>query len=215
MNNRFLYGIGNYYAVYFPNHHRAHTDGCVYEHIIIAEQKLGRYLKDSEVVHHIDFNGLNNDPNNLLILQDTSEHTKLHNYIKNNIPYIIKYNIDGSAYIKYIEEENSCFMILSNNIINRCIDCGNIIEKDAIRCKKCFLIKKRNIINLCGNNNQYSFNFPTRDSLKYQIRNLPFTSIAKLYNVTDNTIRKWCKYYNLPYHSYEIRKISNDEWNRL
>ena len=24
------------------------------EHILIAEKKIGRYLKDSEVVHHID-----------------------------------------------------------------------------------------------------------------------------------------------------------------
>ena len=210
MNNKFLYSIGKYYAVYYPTHHRAHVDGCVYEHILVAEQKIGRLLKDSEVVHHIDFNGLNNNPDNLLVLQNTSEHTKLHNYIKNNIPYIIKYNEDKSAYINYIEEDNSCFIITSNTPKNRCIDCGTIIDNKAIRCKQCFLIKKRNIIKL--NNNLYSFNFPSRESLKYQIRMLPFTSVAKLYNVTDNAVRKWCDKYGLPRKSGDIKKYSEEEW---
>lgn len=217
MNNKFLYSIGKYYAVYYPAHHRAHVDGCVYEHILIAEQKIGRLLKDSEVVHHIDFNGLNNNPDNLLVLQNTSEHTKLHNYIKNNIPYIIKYNEDKSAYINCIEEDNNCFIITSNTFKNRnrCIDCGIIIDDKAIRCKQCFLIKKRNTIKLKLNNNLYSFNFPSRESLKYQIRMLPFTSVAKLYNVTDNAVRKWCKYYNLPFHSNEIQKMSDNEWENI
>lgn len=47
-------------------------------HRTIAEEKLGRKLiKGVEVVHHIDLNKLNNNPNNLIVLTK-SEHTTLH-----------------------------------------------------------------------------------------------------------------------------------------
>ena len=34
-----------YKYVYMPSHPRAMSNGCIYEHILIAEQKLGRPLK--------------------------------------------------------------------------------------------------------------------------------------------------------------------------
>ena len=43
-------------------------------HILVhrwaAEQKLGRKLKDGEVVHHRDGNKLNNLPNNLYVMNE-------------------------------------------------------------------------------------------------------------------------------------------------
>lgn len=46
-------------------------------HRIIAEQILGRPLKDGEIVHHIDSNKRNNTPSNLMIMTQ-SEHCRLH-----------------------------------------------------------------------------------------------------------------------------------------
>jgi len=46
-------------------------------HRIIAEQKLGRPLKKGEIVHHIDGNKRNNDPDNLAVMSQ-SEHARLH-----------------------------------------------------------------------------------------------------------------------------------------
>jgi hypothetical protein len=46
----------------------------VYEHMVVAEQKLGRALISGEVVHHIDFNKLNNLPSNLAILASREDH---------------------------------------------------------------------------------------------------------------------------------------------
>ena len=39
------------------------------------------------------------------------------------------------------------------------------------------------------------------------IFSMPFTSIAKKYNVSDSCIRKWCRKNNLPWTKKEIREI--------
>jgi len=50
----------------------------------IAEEKLGRKLKETEIVHHIDGNSNNNDPENLFVCENQSEHVLLQNQIKIN-----------------------------------------------------------------------------------------------------------------------------------
>jgi hypothetical protein len=49
-----------------------------HEHRCVAEQMLGRPLKQGEVVHHIDGNKLNNCSANLLVLPSQAEHARLH-----------------------------------------------------------------------------------------------------------------------------------------
>ena len=48
-----------------------------HEHRLIAEKMLGRQLESYEIIHHIDGNKQNNDPNNLTIMTQ-SEHIKEH-----------------------------------------------------------------------------------------------------------------------------------------
>ena len=50
-------------------------------HRMIAEELLGRPLLHTEQVHHIDRNGVNNCPSNLLVLSD-ADHTRLHGHVK-------------------------------------------------------------------------------------------------------------------------------------
>ena len=47
------------------SHPNANKQGYVYQHRIAAEKKLGRRLEKWEVVHHIDRNRSNNNPDNL------------------------------------------------------------------------------------------------------------------------------------------------------
>lgn len=47
-------------------------------HTIIAELALGRELRGSEEVHHVDENEENDDPSNLVICPSTEYHQLLH-----------------------------------------------------------------------------------------------------------------------------------------
>ncbi len=53
-----------------------------HEHRQIVEMLLGRPLKAGEVVHHLDGNKRNNDPENLVVLPSQSAHCKAHEFGK-------------------------------------------------------------------------------------------------------------------------------------
>lgn len=65
-----------YVLVWMPEHPRA-SRGRVLEHIVVAEQKIGRPLNPGEQVHHIDGNKTNNDPANLEVLSN-ADHQRKH-----------------------------------------------------------------------------------------------------------------------------------------
>lgn len=77
-----------------------------------------------------------------------------------------------------------------------CIDCGVEITKDAVRCIACSRLYSR----------KYKER-PTANELQKELfeANGNFTVIGKRYGVTDNAIRKWCKQYNIPYHSSDYK----------
>lgn len=69
-----------YIEVYIPKHPNCNSRGCVYEHRLVMEKQIGRYLTKDEVVHHIDFNKQNNDISNLMLMTP-KEHKRFHNLI--------------------------------------------------------------------------------------------------------------------------------------
>jgi hypothetical protein len=66
-----------YIRVYLPSHPHCSKDGYVMEHRLVMEAHLGRYLKEGEVVHHINHNRKDNRLENLLVMT-REEHTQLH-----------------------------------------------------------------------------------------------------------------------------------------
>ena len=55
----------------------------------------------------------------------------------------------------------------------------------------------------------------TRDELKSLIRSTPFTQIGVKYNVTDNAVRKWCDKFGLPRKVSDIKKYTDEEWEKI
>ena len=101
----------------------------------------------------------------------------------------------------YIERQNKK---LSGKGANEwfCVDCGKPVSRKATRCQKCdisFRIQSH-VLPI------------SREELKQLIRTTPFTTIGKMYNVSDNAIRKWCNRYNLPCRVKDIKNYTDEQW---
>lgn len=55
----------------------------------------------------------------------------------------------------------------------------------------------------------------TRDEFKTLIRTTPFVHLGNKFNVSDKTICKWCKKFNLPDTRHKINTYSDEEWKTL
>ena len=67
-----------YVSVMAPGHPRADRYGYVYEHVVVAEKALGRYMPDKSEVHHVSKVKGDNRGSNLVICQDHAYHALLH-----------------------------------------------------------------------------------------------------------------------------------------
>lgn len=75
-----------YIEIYQPNHpYKNKGRNTVYEHRLVMEEHLGRYLLPHEIVHHINENKYDNRLENLLLLSN-AEHMKLHSALKERHP---------------------------------------------------------------------------------------------------------------------------------
>jgi len=70
-----------------------------------------------------------------------------------------------------------------NLIKHKCIDCNNEIWNTATRCVTCHTVKSRKVVR------------PTYEQLLEDKKSLNMVQIGKKYGVSDNSVRKWLKYY--------------------
>lgn len=66
-----------YVRAYAPLHPHAAKDGYVMLHTVLIEQKLGRYLEEDEVVHHINHDRKDNRIENLQLMKK-KDHMSMH-----------------------------------------------------------------------------------------------------------------------------------------
>lgn len=116
---------------------------------------------------------------------------------------LINDNLNSSYDEKRAEEIQQELDDFKNKTIHYCKNCGKIISSKAIFCLE------------CSANNARVVERPSKQILKEKIRNTPFTQIGAEYQVSDNTIRKWCDAYNLPRTKKEINSYSDEEWNYI
>ena len=78
LNHKYCYHTNGYIMIKVVNHPHANKRGYIYEHKLVMEENLGRYLAPTEVVHHKDGNKQNNVISNLRLYKTTNEHTTYH-----------------------------------------------------------------------------------------------------------------------------------------
>ena len=96
----------------------------------------------------------------------------------------------------YIQQYNCVtpngYNILSSSVktvsqVNKCQKCGAIISRDtqSSLCRKCYAITTRVVER------------PSKEELYQLLVNSNFVKVGQMFNVSDNTIRKWCASYGL------------------
>ena len=78
MKKQLIKTTNGYMKIYIPLHPKADKDGYVYQHRIIIELKLGRYLTKEEIVHHKNGKRSDNSPSNLVYVKSRGSHNHLH-----------------------------------------------------------------------------------------------------------------------------------------
>ena len=185
-----------YIEIVMPGHPYARQNGTVLMHRLVAEEKLGRFLKPEEVVHHIDFNKTNNDPDNLIVFKTNDDHSRFHK------TGVLELTDDGT----YISPELDAALNyrIKHNYEKYCKECGKLITNPFN--KKFCSEECKNINATKSAHLQIS-----KKELEKLIYQFTFTQIGKLYGVSDNAIRKRCKKFGLPYRKADINKLENNE----
>ena len=83
---------------------------------------------------------------------------------------------------------------------NYCKDCGKEIAPKSTWCPECAL--KHNRVHKISPADK-----PSKEELLQLIKEKPFTEIGRMYGVTDNAIRKWCKKMGLPSTKRELNAL--------
>lgn len=156
-------------------HARANVDGYVYQHILAAEQMLGRKLKPEEVVHHKDHDRRNNKTENLMVFHTGADHSAYH------AGHTCEQLDDGSWYAPDREKPS-----MPNHV---CVVCGKCFFSKDSAAKYCD--------QACCHKALRKVEWPTKEQLVHDVQTLSMVAVGKKYGVSDNSIRKWMKHYGI------------------
>lgn len=153
----------------------------LYIHRIIYETFIGTIPPNKEI-NHIDHNKNNNSYKNLEL-------------------------------VTHSENMRKQVLHSGNKLAPRCKHCWKRIYPKVnsfAYCKKCskdLNIERKILYN--RSKNRKILERPSKEDLLKLILSKSFLEIGRIYGVSDNAIRKWCKQYNLPFRRKDIEKIKN------
>lgn len=94
--------------------------------------------------------------------------------------------------------------------ISKCPLCGKRKEKTARLCKECWIKEVKKTVqgkHVAQIKQDDIIVKPNEEELKDLILKNQMTIVAKMFGVTDNAVRRWCKGYGLPTSKIEIEKM--------
>ncbi len=95
------------------------------------------------------------------------------------------------------QTENYCGNANKNIVKYYCKDCGKEITKGSTYCS------------MCASKHRRKVERPTKNQLINDfVKHKSFVQVAKIYNISDNALRKWCISYNLPTKTKEMLKYT-------
>lgn len=124
-------------------------------------------------------------------------HREVHGGLYSNIELQSSYNAERA---KEIEQE---IYECRHGKICYCHGCGVEVEKGKYYCSKCQEEKAP------------KKEPPDREQLKNEVRTMPIAAVARLYQVGDKTIRRWCVSMNIPDKKSVIRTFSDEDWDKI
>ena len=166
-------------------------------------------------LHHINGESTDNRIENLILLCPNC-HSQTDNYCgkKNEGKKEKRYycNHCGKRILKTVTGYcDECFKLLvkkeiepisfnkisHKTVIDNCRECGKELhyKNDNGLCRKCFSEKAKRSGKKCDKN-----------TLEQLIKQKSFLEIGRIFGVTDNAVRKWCKSYGLPFRKRDIIK---------
>ena len=117
--------------------------------------------------------------------------------------------------VESLDEREKYYISINNSIVPNGYNIsagGQKIRTEVLYCKKCGTpISKNSVLHLCRKCYylEQRKNIPAKEELQNKLfeYNGNFTKVASFYEVSDTAVRKWCKSYDLPFHSSDYKPI--------
>lgn len=86
-----------------------------------------------------------------------------------------------------------------------CRICGSPVSQEGNLCRACLNRKKAE-----------DSARPEKEVLKAKLMSkVSFVQMGRDFKVSDNAVRKWCKYYGLPFRVKDIKNMTMEDWDKL
>ena len=179
--------INGYTQVYNPS-----IGKYEYVHRLVAEHY--NLKQQGKVIHHKDFNKLNNNPENLDCTMDFWEHSKFHSINNHN------------TLQKWIKENGASRKGYVKNPTGICIGCGKTFEKSILPSSK---RNNKYCSDICKKTNWKSKNKISLDCIINEAKTSKnFKELKQKLNIKDhNTLRKAISNHNIPIHEFIIKHM--------